>query len=246
MDSTFSQLFGIASSGMNSNMQDLDVVSNNLANINNKGFKAMRANFQELLNEAQLSGTQLVADQRLMSQGSFETTTNPLDLAISGTGFFGVKALDGTTRYTRDGAFRLDGSNQIVDTEGHLVVWDGKIPADATDIEVAQNGAVSVMIGEERQIVGNIPLYTFTNPAGLSSEGDNLFKETEASGAAQAGTAGTGNYGKTINYTLESSNVDLSTEMTHIVTLQRGFQLTARALQQADDMMSQAIRMRTS
>lgn len=242
---SFAQIFGISRNGMYADMLDLDSAANNLANINTNGYKAQRMNFQEMLSQAVLSGAQMVSSQISTQQGAFKNTQNPLDLAISGTGFFAVTTPDGKQAYTRDGDFMVDADDRIVDSEGNALVWDGTLPQAARNIEVTYQGEVFYDdLDDNRQYAGRISLYRFMNPSGLQSLGDNLFLETAASGAVETGRAGAAGFGSIVDYTLEASNVNLTNEFTRIITAQRSFQVTARALQQADQMMAQAIRMR--
>jgi flagellar basal-body rod protein FlgG len=244
MPSSLTQILHINRSGMLARLLDLDSVSHNLSNVNTTGFKSSRSNFQELLNNAVLGGTQLRATQRFMDQGSLRQTGNALDLAISGTGFFAVTMPDGRTAYTRDGQFTLDANRQIVNASGMPLVWDGQIPEDATDINIFPDGAVMVWQGNRWVQAGTIQTARFANPNGLSGYGSNLWLETEVSGEAQMGTPGADGYGQVAGRTLEQSNVNLANEMTQMVALQRSFEMSLRAFQTTDTMISQAISMR--
>ncbi|MCI0521616.1 MAG: flagellar hook-basal body complex protein [Chloroflexi bacterium] len=244
MPSSLTQILHINRSGMLARLLDLDSVSHNLSNVNTTGFKSSRSNFQELLNDAVMGGTQLRATQRFMQQGSLRQTGNALDLAISGQGFFAVTMPDGRTAYTRDGQFTLDADRQIVNSSGMPLVWDGQIPEDATDVNVFPDGSVMVWQGNQWVQAGTIQTARFDNPNGLSGYGGNLWLETEVSGAAQMGTPGAEGYGQIAARTLEQSNVNLANEMTQMVALQRSFEMSLRAFQATDTMISQAIHMR--
>jgi len=235
-------------SGMLARLLDLDIVSNNLANFNTIGFKASRSNFQELLTVAEAvvnpTGVQLRSTQRLTSQGALKESENPLDLAISGEGLFAVTLPDGRTAYTRDGQFTLDAARNIVTASGYPLVWEGALPEDAADIHVNPDGAVMVLQGDTWAQVGTIALSRFANPDGLQGIGQNLWLETEVSGQVQTGAPGSELFGPILGNALEQSNVNLASEMTRLISLQRSFELSLRSFQSTDEMISQAIHMR--
>ena len=235
----------ISRQDMISRLQDLDVVSNNLANINTVGFKATRANFQELLAAAgEKDGALLIATQNLMQQGSLQSTGNYMDWAIEGEGFFGVRLPDGETAYTRDGHFQIDGAGNLVNGSGYPLVWNGTLPAGAVSASVQPNGTVIALVNDQWQPVGTVQLTRFANPTGLASQGQNLWTPSEASGAAQTAAPGQNGYGIIRAQSLEQSNVDLSREMTHLMSLQSNFQISTRLFQQTDNMINLAINMR--
>ncbi len=238
------QILHISRSGMMSRLLDLDVVSHNLANINTHGFKASRSNFQEMFYQRLYSGVQLRTTQRFMDQGAFKITSRELDLAINGQGFFGVTLPDGRTAYTRDGEFTLDSERRVVNGNGFPLVWDGSIPEDAQEINVQPDGTVLVLQNGVWNQVGTIPLARFPNPNGLESYGNNLWLETEVSGAATIGTAANEGFGEIRNHVLEMSNVNIANELTQMILLQRSFSLSQRTFQQTDTMLEQAIQMR--
>lgn len=261
MPTSFTQMFEISRSGLMLRMFDLDVVSHNLANINTNGYKKERTNFQELLNQIYMqsdgvaltedlstrngmNGIQISSTQMLMAQGDLKNTGRSLDVAINGEGFFGVYLPDGSVAYTRDGGLQLDAENQIVTTSGYKLVWDGTLPEITEEIEVDQSGQVSIVVDGSREIMGTIPLFRFVNASGLSSRGDNLYLASPASGEAEQGVASTGGMGMMVNRTLENTNVNMSEEITRMVSLQRSFELSIRSLQQSDTMLAQAIQMR--
>jgi flagellar basal-body rod protein FlgG len=245
MASSISSLLQISASGLLARMTDLDTVSNNLANLYSNGYKASRLNFQELLNEKnQINGTQSRSTQRLMSQGAIRTSTNSLDMALQGDGYFAVQLQDGRIGYTRDGAFQLDASGAIVDQNGRPLVWNGQVPADATKIEVKNDGTVIAMVNDAWQTVGQIGLNKFANPSGLQTYGDNILLETEVSGPVQSGAANTQGFAQVVGYALEGSNVNMANELTRMINLQKEFSMSIKALQQSDSMIELAVRMR--
>ncbi len=226
-------------------LQDLDVSSNNLANVNTAGFKTSRSNFQEMLNQKLQEGSRLVSTQLMMTQGSLRDSDNPLDWAIQGDGFFSVTLPDGTTGYTRDGQFVLDADRNLVTASGYPLVWEGEIPEDATDINIKPDGTVAALDADGQSVdIGTVQLTRFPNPTGLTSHGDNVWLESDASGAAQTGTPGDENYGLISSHKVEQSNVDLSQEMTRLMALQRSFSMSLSVFQQTDTMISEAINLR--
>ena len=244
MGNNLTQLLSLSRSGMLARLMDLDVVSNNLANVNTNGFKMARVNFQELLNQSELNALSPSSTQNLMSPGSLRDTSNPLDLAVEGEGFFAVTLPDGRTAYTRDGAFLRDENNTIVTAAGLRLVWNGQLPATIDDIHVNPDGAVMVKQGTAWSQAGQIPLTRFANPTALQGYSENAWLETAASGPAQTGVARANGLGTIHGNTLESSNVNLAEEMTHMIALQRAYSLSVRAFQQSDQMFGLAVQMR--
>ena len=265
MATSFTQMFEVSRTGIMWRMLDLDVVSNNLGNINTTGYKQQRLNFTELLNNAQselqattqetpttvaeaqnlqFNGIQVLSTQMLTQQGALIDSQDPLDIAISGEGFLGFELSDGTIVYSRDGNLEMDQDGNLVNGNGYHLVWDGEIPEDAYDFSIDKAGAVYATVADEKQIIGNIQLFRFINPSGLIGYGNNMWVPSEDSGEAVAGTPGTEGFGFTVGETLESSNVDMTEEFTRMISLQRGFEMSVRALQQADSMMGQAIHVR--
>ncbi|MBN1536727.1 MAG: flagellar hook-basal body complex protein [Anaerolineales bacterium] len=244
MSYSINHILAVSRSGMLTQLLDLDMVSNNLANVNTNAYKSNRSNFQELLNGEYKNGVQLRATQMLMGQGSLIVSDDDFDLAIDGVGYFSVTLPDGRTAYTRDGDFTQDSEGTIVNEDGYPLVWDGSIPEDAADVHVNQDGSVMVMQNDEWSQVGTVQITTFDNPNGLQIIGNNLFLETELSGTAQTGTANSENYGRIIGNATEASNVNIASEITQMITLQRSYQMSVRAFQTTDTMIQQAIRMR--
>jgi flagellar basal-body rod protein FlgG len=235
----------ISRADMLSRLTDLDVTSNNLANINTAGFKANRSNFQEMLNERLKEGNRILATQLMPAQGSLRDSENPLDWAIQGEGFFSVTLPDGTIGYTRDGQFTLDADRNLVTARGYPLVWEGEIPEGATDLRIQSNGTITALDADGQSVdVGTVQLTRFPNPSGLDGFGDNVWLESDASGAAQAGAPGSENFGLISSHKVEQSNVDISQELTHLMTLQRSFSMSLTAFQQTDLMISQAIHLR--
>lgn len=243
-----SSLFGalqISRQDMINRTLDLDVTSNNLANMNTIGYKSSRSNFQELLEEQYKEGSRIANTQILTTQGALRKTESPLDWAIEGNGFFQVKLEDGTTGYTREGQFSLDAERNLVTQGGYKLIWDGQIPKDAKEINIFTDGTVQAVLADGKVMkAGTVKLADFPNPSGLEKNGDNIYLECDASGKVKIGTAGTESLGVIGSYCLEQSNTDISGEMTHMVLLQRAFQMSIRAFQQTDTMIQQALNMR--
>lgn len=250
-----------SATGMQAQALNLDVISNNLANVNTAGFKKSRAEFQDLLYETikpagtpssqdtevptgiQLGhGTRPSTVLKIFSQGNMENTQNELDLAIEGDGFFQIALPNGETAYTRDGAFKLDSDGRIVNSDGFAMEPEISIPTDALSISVGLDGTVSVLQAGEStpSEIGTIELARFVNPAGLISMGKNLFITSEASGDEMTGTAGEDGLGTLAQGFLEMSNVSVVDEMVNMITAQRAYESNSKAIQAADDMLQLA------
>ncbi len=248
-----------AATGMQAQALNLDVISNNLANVNTSGFKKSRAEFQDLLYETirpagtassqdtqvpagiQLGhGTRTSSVLKLFSQGNMENTKNELDLAIEGDGFFQITVPNGEIAYTRDGAFKLDSQSRIVNSDGFVLEPEIAIPSDAMSISVGIDGTVSVLQAGENvpSVIGNIELARFVNPSGLISMGKNLFSKSDASGDEITGIAGENGLGTLAQGFLEMSNVSVVDEMVNMITAQRAYESNSKAIQTADDMLS--------
>ena len=247
-----------SASGMIAQQRMVDVIANNLANVNTTGFKRSRVSFQDVLYET-VQGAELVNYQgseviapiqigkgvrvagvvRLHTQGAPEITQRELDLAIDGEGLFQVERPDGMIGYTRDGSFTLSESGTLVTTSGYLVVPGITIPQDATSVSVSANGIVSITAaGVAGPIeVGRIELVRFLNPSGLFNVGENLYAETYASGPPVIGVPQEGGFGRILQGTLESSNVEVVKEMTDMIAAQRAYEINAKAIQVGEDMM---------
>lgn len=239
------QALAVSRQDMINRLLDLDGVSNNLANVNTTGYKANRGNFQELLSRLNLDGSRLQSTQILTQQGAVATTGRGLDWAILGEGFFQVRLPDGTTGYTRDGQFQLDANGMLVNGSGYPLVWDGTLPDGTVDVTLLSDGTVQARLADgTSEAAGQVELARFTNPGGLISRGDNILLPSDNSGGAQTGAPGAQNFGVVRVGAYEQSNVNMAAEMTNMVTLQRAFQMSVRAFQQSDEMLSQAIHMR--
>ena len=250
-----------SATGMQAQALNLDVISNNLANVNTSGFKKSRAEFQDLLYETihpagtsssqdtevpsgiQLGhGTRPSSVLKLFSQGSMENTQNELDLAIEGDGFFQIGLPNGETGYTRDGSFKLDRDGRIVNSDGFALEPEITIPTDALSISIGMDGTVSVLQAGDSvpSEIGTIELARFVNPAGLISMGKNLFIISQASGDEMTGTAGENGLGTLAQGFLEMSNVSVVDEMVNMITAQRAYESNSKAIQAADDMLQLA------
>ena len=248
----------IAATGMDAQQTNLEVIANNIANINTTGFKRGRAEFTDLLyqteraqgvaNRANQStipeganiglGVQTSAVRKLHTQGEITSTGNDLDMAVVGRGWFMVEAADGTTQYTRAGAFNKDATGRIVTADGYGVLPSVTIPDDATSITISQDGKISVRIGESETMteLGQLTLTNFVNEAGLRPLGDNLFQETPASGPANVGVPGDPGFGTIEQGYLEASNVDPVKEITELISAQRAYEMNSKVIQAADEM----------
>ena len=250
-----------AASGMKSQSINIDVISNNLANVNTSGFKTSRADFQDLLYETirqagtassentdvptgiQLGhGSRPVATTKIFTQGDFQQTKNELDIAIEGDGFFQIIQPNGETAYTRDGAFKMDRDGRIVTSDGFLMEPEITIPSDSISLSIGLDGTVSVLqAGSSTPTeIGTINIARFVNPAGLHSIGRNLYLPTNASGDAIVGTAGEDGLGTLAQGFLEMSNVSVVDEMVKMITAQRAYEINSKTIQAADDMLQQA------
>jgi flagellar basal-body rod protein FlgG len=247
-----------AASGMSAQQMNVDVISNNIANVNTVGFKGSRPNFQDMFSQTMTApgtassqsttiptGMQLGLGVRpssigkLFTQGDDTSTGNSLDFAIEGQGFFQVTMPDGTINYTRDGSFNMDKDGRIVTGDGYPLEPAITIPANSTSITVGTDGTVSVVqAGSTAPVqVGTIELANFINPAGLQATGKNLFSNTEASGDAQTSTPGLQGLGTISQGFLESSNVNIVQELANLITAQRAFEMNSKAVQTADQML---------
>ena len=253
-----------AASGMGAQQMMIDVMANNLANVSTTGFKKSRTEFEDLFYEAYGEkgsptaeggtvpvgievgmGTRPVAVQKIFTQGDYMETKNQLDLAIEGNGFF-LLLSDGDELYTRDGAFKIDSDGYIVNSRGDRLQPDFAVPADTAIINIDQDGNLTCMsAGDEILATGEIPLYTFTNPAGLKSIGRNAYIPTPASGDPIQGEAGTENMGTIAQGYLEMSNVDAVEEMINMIAGQRAYELNSKAIKTADSMLQVANNLRS-
>ncbi len=249
-----------SASGLLAQQLNTDIIADNLANVDTTGFKKASAAFKDLdYQEANpggltlpglspisselwvCTGTSLAATQKSFSQGELLLTSQPLDLAVEGGGFFRVVLDDGSYGYTRDGALGINSQGGRLQTStGYQLYPPITIPSGATSISIATDGTVTAFVPGESdpQELGQIKLYEFVNPAGLSAAGENLFVETVASGTVTEGTPGSGNFGRLVQGYLERSNVDLVEEMTKLITAQRAYELNSRAIRTSEDMLT--------
>jgi flagellar basal-body rod protein FlgG len=256
----------IAATGMLAQQLNVDVISNNIANMTTTGYKRQRAEFQDLLyqnirrvgsasSEAGTivpSGIQLgvgvkpAAIYRMTGQGALSITGNALDLAVNGQGYFMVELPSGDTAYTRAGTFQISADGDVVTADGYTVQPGITIPPDAIGVSVNASGQVSVNIDGQvqDQIVGQLDLATFPNPAGLDAVGKNLFLETVASGQSTVSAPGSSGFGTIEQGALESSNVDVVTEITNLIQAQRAYEMNSRVIQASDEMMSAVTQLR--
>jgi len=246
MSSSLFHTLNISKQDMITRLMDLDVVSNNLANVNTVGFKSSRSNFQELLTRViQRDGIKIASTQTMFQQGALRMTTNPLDWAIQGDGFFQVRLANGQTGYTRNGEFGLNANREIVTPSGERLIWDGTIPENFRDLSISADGTVSaVLVDGTIQVCGTVQLARFNNPTALRADGNNIHLETTSSGAPVVAAPSSANMGLITSHQLEGSNVDMSREMTQLMLDQRTFQLSVKAFQQTDQMIAQAINLR--
>ncbi len=254
-----------AASGMQAQQKNIDVVANNLANVNTTGFKRSRADFQDLMyqnlkstgapatNATQVPtgiqiglGTRLASVSKIFSPGDFSQTGNELDIAIEGDGFFQIQQPDGTTGYSRAGAFKRDSQGRVVTPEGNPLLPEIVIPSNATKINIGSDGTVSVQQAGQNAptTVGSIQLASFSNPAGLSAQGKNIYLPSDASGTATTGTPGQNGLGSVTQGLLEMSNVNVAEEMVNMIVGQRAYEINSKAVQAADEMLQTANNMR--
>lgn len=248
----------IAATGMLAQELNVEVISNNIANVNTTGFKRQRAEFEDLLYQQQRAvgatsnqngavvaagvqvgtGVRAAAVYRITEQGSLQTTGNPLDIAIEGKGFFQIEMPDGSTSYTRAGSFQLNPQGQIVTADGFVLKPGITIPTDASSISVNQSGQVVIQLpGQtQTQTLGQIELANFPNEVGLQALGSNLLAETPASGNAVTGTPTSTGFGKINQGYVESSNVNVVSEITNLIQAQRAYEMNSKVIQIADQM----------
>lgn len=250
----------IAGTGMQAQQTNVEVISNNMANMTTTGFKRRRAEFQDLIYQnlrrvgsnssdsgsivpsgAQVGlGVRTAAIYRINEQGNLQQTSNTLDLAIQGNGYFQVTMPSGDTAYTRDGTFALAADGTLVTADGYTVQPGLQIPPAATGVTINTSGQVQVTLAGTTapQTVGQLQLATFPNEAGLDSQGGNLFLQTAASGAPVAGNPGTAGVGTVNQGFVETSNVNVVTEITNLITAQRAYEMNSKVITSSDEMMS--------
>ncbi len=248
----------IAKTGLDAQQTQMDVISNNLANVSTSGFKRARAVFEDLLyqtirqpgaqssEQTQLpSGLQLgtgvkpVATERIFTQGNLQQTGNSKDVAIQGNGFFQVLMPDGTTSYTRDGSFQSDSNGQMVTSSGYAVQPAITIPLDTQSLTIARDGTVSAtQAGSATPVtIGTLQLAMFINPAGLQSLGENLYSETASSGTPSTNAPGSNGAGTLNQGYVETSNVNVVEELVNMIQTQRAYEINSKAIQTSDQML---------
>lgn len=254
-----------AATGMEAQQLKMDVIANNLANASTAGFKRQRAEFEDLLSEtlrgasapdprggaapAPLQvgmGVRSGATTRSFSQGDMMTTNNPLDLAIEGAGFFKVQRASGEAAYTRAGNFRVDATGRIVTPRGDLLEPGITVPRETTGITIGADGLVTAKVAgsETPTELGTIELVSFSNPAGLSAIGGNLFEQTAASGDATSSKPGENGAGQLTQGFLEGANVKAVEEMIEMITTQRAYELNSKVITSADQMLQRLTQLR--
>lgn len=252
-------------SGMIAQQLNLDVIANNLANVNTTGYKKSKADFQDLMYQQVQEpgvadgqtgnsptgiqvglGVRPAAVGKIYSQGDFESTSNPFDVAIEGDGFFEITQPNGETAYTRSGAFKVDANGSLVTSDGHQLNPGFTVPPDAVGVIIAEDGIVSVRqpgVAAPSQI-GQFQIARFQNPAGLRSRGNNLLEETESSGPATLTTPGEDGAGSLAQGFLESSNVSVVEEIVSMVTGQRAYEANSKSVTTADSILNTAINLK--
>lgn len=250
----------IGATGMLAQQMNVDTISNNIANMSTVGYKKQRANFEDLMYQnidrpgatssdvgtllpsgLQMgSGVKLSSVSRIHTQGIMEITDNELDIAINGDGFFEIQLPSGDSAYTRAGNFERSDEGTIVTPEGYSLMPEITIPDDTTNIEINQNGEVWIKVDGQINMtnIGQIDLVRFSNPAGLESVGSNLYLETESSGSPTTGTPGDQGFGQIKQGVLETSNVDIVSEITRMITAQRAYEMNSKIISTSDDMLN--------
>jgi flagellar basal-body rod protein FlgG len=255
----------IAATGMLAQQTNVEVIANNLANMNTTGYKTQRADFQDLLYQnverpgsatadtgavlpsgIQLgAGVRTAATYRVTEQGNLISTTNPYDVAINGKGFFHVLMPDGTDAYTRDGTFSLSPDGQIVTGKGMVVVPGISVPQDAISVTINSVGQIQALVAGQTapQTLGQLEMARFPNEGGLQALGDNLFRETTASGGVLTGLPGSPGFGTIQQGFLETSNVNAVKEITDLITAQRAYEMNSKVISAADQMLQTTSKM---
>ena len=253
-----SNALAIARTGMEAQQTQLDVISNNLANVGTNGFKRANAVFEDLLyqnlrqagsatsEQSQLPtglqiglGVRTVATSRSFAQGSLQQSSNPLDVAIKGNGFFQITMPDGTSAYTRDGSFQVDSQGRLVTTSGYPVASGITVPVTAQSVSISVDGVVSATVpgSVTPQTLGSIVLANFVNAPGLEPRGQGLYTETAASGAPSTGAPNANGLGALMQGYVETSNVNVVQELVSMIQVQRAYEMNSKAIQTADQML---------
>jgi flagellar basal-body rod protein FlgG len=249
----------IAGTGMQAQQTNVEVISNNIANMSTTGFKRRRAEFQDLIYQnlrtvgsnssdngtvvpsgAQIGlGVKTAAIYRITEQGTLSQTSNTLDMAIQGNGYFQVTLPSGETAYTRDGTFALAPDGTIVTADGYPVAPGIVVPTNATSVSVNASGQVQATISGQTapNTLGQLQLASFPNEAGMDAQGDNLFMQTAASGTAVSGAPGSPGFGSVMQGYVESSNVNVVTEITSLITAQRAYEMNSKVITSSNEML---------
>lgn len=254
----------IAKTGLDAQQTNLDVISNNLANVSTNGFKRSRAVFEDLLYQTMRqpgaqstqttqvpsgltlgTGVRPISTERIYIQGSLQKTENPLDMAINGQGFFQIQMPDGTLAYTRDGAFQKDNTGQIVTSSGYPLSPAITVPQNALSISISRDGIVSATLPGTTAAtqIGTVQLATFVNVGGLQSMGENLFVETASSGTPTPNTPGTNGTGLVNQGYVETSNVNVAEELVTMIQTQRAYELNSKVVTTSDNMLARLTQM---
>lgn len=254
-----------SATGMHAQETNIDVISNNLANVNTTAYKRSRADFQDLMYQMVVEpgsptsestttpsgiqvglGVKTAAVQKIFTEGDLVSTSNPLDLAIEGDGFFQVQKPDGTVAYTRSGAFQLNQDGALVTSEGYTIDPGITIPPEALSVSVGEDGTVSYRSSGTAAVsqAGQLTAVRFPNNSGLKALGRNLYEETEASGSPVSGIFSQEGFGRTSQGFLESSNVSVVEQVVNMITAQRAYEASSKGIQTADDMLNLAINLK--
>jgi flagellar basal-body rod protein FlgG len=244
--------------GMHAQQLNIDVIANNLANVSTTGFKKSNTDFQDLLYQTmKVPGSQTSSDTesptgiliglgvkpaavtKIFTQGDLILTENELDIAIEGDGFLQVEIPNGDTTYTRAGALKRDSNGRLTTSDGYPIIPEITIPDSAREITISATGLVSAVLGDDTESteIGQLELAGFTNNAGLAALGQNLYKETSASGTSQIGLPGEDGYGRLLQTYLEGSNVNIVEELANMITTQRAYEINSKVVQTSDEMM---------
>ena len=257
------RLLYTAVTGMEAMQQNIDVTSNNLANLNTNAFKKSRANFHDLLYQTlkapgqntttgtvvpsgiQIgSGTRLSSVDKMFTTGAVKMTGNETDFMVEGQGFFRVQMEDGSTAFTRDGNFKWDNGGRLVNADGFPLADEITRPQGATNLVVGMDGVVTVAVNGEKQDIGQIQLANFINPMGLQSKGRNLYSATEASGEAVVGVANQNGMGAVYHQQLAAANVNIVEEMVNMISGQRAYEMNSKVIKTGDEMLQATVAIR--
>ncbi len=227
MDAFFNAL-----SGLRVATKRVETSANNIANIQTPGFKKSRVD----VGDVKSGGANANATSRVNTQGPILTTSNPIDLAVTGSGFFQVSLSDGSTGFTRSGSFKIDGQGRLADSNGNPLQPPVTVPGGSTSLSIGEDGSVSALVGGQATNIGQIELASFSNPSGLSSSGNNILQSSGSSGQALTGLPGTGNFGDIISGGVEGSNVDIAEELVGQLVSKQAFSANINVIRVVDEM----------